>query len=80
MLRHMMKTLLPMAFAALIAAPASAACVAEYKAKRDNPLELFYGTAQIGGPCTLAQARAELRAQLAPRGMTLLKVLSVQRR
>ncbi len=74
----MMKTLLPLALAALIAAPASAACIAEYKAKRDNPLELFYGTAQIGGPCNLAQARAQLRGQLASQGLTLLKVLSVR--
>jgi len=73
----MMKPFLPLALAALIAAPASAACIAEYKAKRDNPLELFYGTAQISGPCTVAQARAQLRAQLASQDMTLLKVLSV---
>ncbi|MFX0541635.1 hypothetical protein ACEWPM_007870 [Roseovarius sp. S4756] len=74
----MMKILVPLALAVLIAAPASAACVAEYKAKRDNPLELFYGTHRFDGPCTLSAARSQLRGQLASQGMTLLKVLSVR--
>ncbi|MFX0545279.1 hypothetical protein ACEWPL_006995 [Roseovarius sp. S1116L3] len=74
----MMKTLIPLALAALIAAPASAACIAEYKAKRDNPLELFYGTLRFDGPCTRSAAQAQLRGQLASQGMTLLKVLSVR--
>ncbi len=78
MLGSMMKTLLPLVLATLIAAPASAACLAEYKAKRDNPLELFYGTAQISGACTMAEANAQLRDQLAAQGLTLLKVLSVR--
>ncbi len=73
----MMKTLASLAFAAVLAAPAGAACVAEYKAKRDDPLKLFYGTAEIGGACTADAAAAELRAKLAAEGLTLLKVLSV---
>lgn len=56
---------------------AFAACYAEYKAKRDNPLELIYNVAQLRGPCTLAAARAQLSADLAAQGITLLKVLSV---
>lgn len=59
---------------------ASAACYAEYKAKRDNPLELIYDVAQIGGDCTMASASAELAARLAAQGITLLKVLSVSDR
>ena len=62
---------------ALAAGAAQASCVVEYKAKRDNPLELFYGTAQVGGDCSQADATERLRAQLAQQGLTLLKVLSV---
>lgn len=63
---------------AFAAASAQAACVAEYKAKRDNPLELFYDVATTSGPCTVAAATAELRARLAGQGLKLLKVLSVR--
>ncbi len=73
----MKKMIAPLLFAALVAAPASAACLAEYKAKRDNPLRLFYGTIEISGACTVAAATAQLGPQLAAQGMTLLKVLSV---
>jgi len=77
----MTKTFLSLAVtgALLLAAPtlAQAACKAEYKAKRDNPLELHYDVAQISGPCTIANARAQLADQLSSRGLTLLKVLSV---
>ncbi len=76
----MMKMIVPLAFAALIATSANAACVAEYKAKRDNPLELFYATAMIEGDCTVAAARAQLQRQLGAKGLTLLKVLSVSKR
>lgn len=62
---------------ALPAAQAQAACMAEYKAKRDNPLELYYDVAQVAGPCTVQNATAQLRAMLAAQGLTLLKVLSV---
>lgn len=57
---------------------AQAACVAEYKAKRNSPFELYYDVAPISGPCTKANARAQLQAQLAQNGLTLLKVLSVR--
>ncbi len=56
---------------------AQPACMAEYKAKRDNPLELFYDVAQVTGPCTSQNATAQLTAILAAQGLTLLKVLSV---
>lgn len=61
-----------------IAAQAQAACLAEYKAKRDAPFELHYDTAPISGACTRANAEAQLRAKLADRGLVLLKVLSVK--
>lgn len=74
----MIKTLIPLALVILVASPASAACVAEYKAKRDKPLELFYGTAVISGACTTASANKQLRSKLAAQGLTLLKVMSVR--
>lgn len=73
----MIKIIVPLALAALISTPVHAACVVEYKAKRDNPLELFYATAMIDGACTIASARAKLRRQLGAEGLTLLKILSV---
>jgi hypothetical protein len=58
---------------------ASAACTVEYKAKRDNPLELFYDVAQVGGDCSIGDATARLEKDLAKEGLTLLKVLSVRK-
>ncbi|MCZ4352636.1 hypothetical protein O4H61_08925 [Roseovarius aestuarii] len=74
----MKQMFLSLALFALMAAPAHAGCVAEYKAKSNNPLQLFYDVAQINGPCTKASASAQLSQQLAARGLTLLKVLSVR--
>ncbi len=75
----MKQILLTLALASLIAAPAQAACYAEYKAKSDSPLQLYYDVAQISPPCTMASARAQLAGLLAARGLTLLKVLSVRK-
>lgn len=65
---------------ALVATGAQAACIVEYKAKRDNPLTLFFDTAQVGGDCSLADATRRLQKQLASQGLTLLKVLSVSKK
>ena len=81
MVRSMKTPVLLLAVATALglgATSASAACTATYKAKRDNPLELYFETIEISGACTVAAASAELRARLAERGLTLLKVLSVQ--
>lgn len=59
---------------------AQAACIVEYKAKRDNPLELFFEVAQVGGDCTQADASERLRKKLAREGLTLLKILSVRKK
>ncbi len=59
---------------ALVGGTASAACQVEYKAKRDTPFKLFYEIATVNAPC--AQAEAALRAQLAQKGLTLLKIIS----
>jgi len=80
-LGEMRKTLASIALAAsvgLTPAWAGAACLAEYKAKRDNPLELIYDITPIRGACTRENAEAQLQAQLAEQGRTLLKVLSVR--
>ena len=64
---------------ALAATTASAACVAEYKAKRDNPLRLDYGTVTVqGNNCTASGVQSAVRAQLASQGWTLLSILSVR--
>ena len=59
------------------AAPAGAACFADYKAKRDNPLKLHYGVAQIEGPCTIKSAAGEIAPRVARDGWQLLNVVSV---
>lgn len=78
----MTQKLVSLGLAALIAlAPISAAagCAVEYKAKREQPFELIYSVAQINGPCTMSNARATLGNRLAQRGITLLKILSVNK-
>jgi len=74
-----MKHLLPLiaALALVTASSASAACYADYKAKKDNPLRLHYGVAQVSGACDRASARAELAGRLAAKGWTLLNIVSV---
>ena len=71
---RMFRILAPVAAVTLSAEMALAACLVEYKAKRDNPFELFYNVATVNVPCS--QAEAALRAQLAQRGLTLLKIMS----
>ena len=63
---------------ASLATSAQAACYVEFKAKKDNPLQLFHEVVQIEGPCTQANARAQLEQRLARQGITLLKVMSVR--
>ena len=73
-----MKTLLlSIPVLVLTASLAQAACYADYKAKRDGPLRLHYGVAEIDGACTRAAAEAELRPRLADAGWQLLNVLDV---
>ncbi len=74
-----MKTLIaPLLLLALSAAPASAECYADYKAKRDAPLRLHYGVAEISGPCDEPDAAAdELRPRLEADGWHLLAVMGL---
>lgn len=57
---------------------AQAECYADYKAKKDNPLQLQYGVAQVSDAnCSRGGAQAELGPRLASDGWTLLNVVSV---
>lgn len=73
-----MKTFLTSAALALVlAGPVAAECYADYKAKRDEPLQLHYGVAQVSDAnCSPAAAEGELAPRLAADGWTLLNVLS----
>ncbi|SNX69580.1 hypothetical protein SAMN05878503_104111 [Cereibacter ovatus] len=68
---------LAMAISGGLAAPAGAACFADYKAKQDHPLRLHYGVAEVSdNPCNTRAAARELAPRLAAGGWTLLNVLS----
>ena len=62
----------------LLAAPAGAACYADYKAKRDGPLRLHYGVIQLSdaacGDRNAAQNEAKTRLKSA--GWKLLTLVS----
>lgn len=60
----------------LCAQAASAACFADYKASRGEPLRLQYGVAEVRGPCDRGSAQAELAPRLAAAGWQLLEVVS----
>lgn len=64
-------------FLCLTAGAASAECYADYKAKRDDPLRLHYGVAEIRGTCDTRAAADDLRPRLAREGWQLLNVLGV---
>jgi len=63
----------------LAAGPASAACFADYKAKKENPLKLHYGVMQLDvEPCRMSKAVARtVNNRLSRSGWTLLQVQSV---
>lgn len=72
-----MRSLLPLTLVLVLAAAlAQAACYADYKASRDDPLVLQYGVAEIYGDCTKAAAFGELEPRLAADGWQLLEVVS----
>ncbi len=61
----------------MLSASAQAACYADYKAKRDDPLRLHYGVAEIMGACTSEGARAELAPRLSADDWQLLSIEGV---
>lgn len=63
---------------ALGAAPAAAACYADYKAKRDAPLQLHYGVIELpDAACTPGPAATEIARRIGRDGWTLLNVVSI---
>jgi hypothetical protein len=66
-----------LSLALALPAAAHADCYADYKAKRDAPLRLHYGVAQISGTCSKGAAQSQLKPRLAAEGWTLLTILSV---
>ncbi|MEM9585033.1 MAG: hypothetical protein AAGA08_18135 [Pseudomonadota bacterium] len=77
MKKHIL-TLAAIWFAASVTA-ANAGCYVDYKAKKDNPLQLHYGVMEV--PQAVCDGQANAAAAIAPRlanrGWTLLNVLSV---
>ena len=77
MTRFLAVTALALGLALTLAGPGAAECYADYKAKRDEPLQLRYGVAQVSdGNCSPGAAQGELAPRLASGGWTLLEVLS----
>ncbi len=62
-----------------VSGSAKAACYADYKAKRDNPLRLHYGVVKLpDAVCgNAAAARTEIETRLLVNKWQLLNVLSV---
>lgn len=60
------------------ALPAAASCYADYKAKREPPLQLHYGVIELArDPCRADDAaRAEVRRRIAVEDWTLLQLRS----
>lgn len=73
-MRDMILVLLALAFATAAQA-AGAGCYADYKAKKDDPLQLQYGVAEITGDCSVEAAAVELAPRLAADGWQLLEVM-----
>ena len=64
--------------ALLVAGPATAACYADYKAKKDDPLRLHYGVAEIKDKdCSKEAAKKQLAKRLEKDGWELLSVVDV---
>lgn len=80
-----MKNLFSYGLAAMLAltlsGPAAAACFADYKAKRDNPLRLHYGVVKLPDAVCLDHelAEQEVADLIAAGHWKLLKVLKVFR-
>lgn len=73
----MTRLITTLALALVLAGPAAAECYADFKAKRDEPLKLIYGVAQVlDANCSPGAAEGELTPRLAADGWTLLTVLS----
>lgn len=73
-----MKRIIPVTLVVLsLSTAAQAACYADYKAKRDDPLRLHYGVAEVFGACNVDGANAELGPRLAADDWQLLSIEGV---
>jgi len=73
-----MKRIIPLTLTILVLSNAAqAACYADYKAKRDDPLRLQYGIAEIMGACNIDGATVELAPRLAADDWQLLSIEGV---
>lgn len=79
LMKHIIYTFALCLGLSLLALPAQAACFADYKAKKDNPLKLHYGVISLpDNKCTSARTAAQAVApRLAASGWTLLNIVSV---
>lgn len=77
-MRSLSAGVLGLALACGLGLAAHGECYVDYKAKRDNPLKLAYGVAQVSDAvCGDRKAeRGELAPRLAADGWTLLKIVS----
>lgn len=75
---RLMKRLALAAFASTIAFAAQAACYADYKAKRDNPLQLQYGVIELADAACSSRdtAFAQISARISVDGWVLLNIVS----
>lgn len=73
-----LKLPLLIALALSVAAPLHAACYADYRAKKDDPLRLHYGVIDLRrDDCTLSAAQDVIPDRIAADGWDLLQVISV---
>jgi hypothetical protein len=61
-----------------LAAPATAGCFADYKAKREGPLQLHYGVVELADSnCSREAAGPDIARRIGRDGWELLQVMSV---
>jgi len=76
MMKH---TLIALGLLVALASPASAACYADYKAKRGNPLKLHYGVVELPDTAcgSVDAAAAQIASRIGRDGWVLLNVISI---
>ncbi len=78
MMKKLAHALPALALAIGAATAADAACYADYKAKRNDPLRLQYGVIELpADACTKASARPVIQARIGADGWELLNILSI---
>ncbi|WP_299349499.1 hypothetical protein [uncultured Shimia sp.] len=76
-MKHVIAITLVVCLAAFGGAASAEQCFADYKAKKDNPLRLHYGVAELYQGCSKSSAKSEITARISQDGWKLLNVLSV---